>query len=305
VEDSGPGILEHELERIFEPFSRGSAGDNAGVPGTGLGLPISKMLTQLMGGELTVKSTPGEGSAFCVKLQLPRVHGAAPEQDLPDPVRTGYAGRRRKILVVDNEKVDRELLVNILTPLGFDVAHAASGAECIANYRAIAPDLILMDLAMPGIDGWEACRIIRNVHRSSVALAIVSANAYDKGLDNPAGIAASDFFVKPVNVSELLEWIGRRLGLEWETHAGPKAISSEIVAPRELRFPPAVQVEALSTQIRLGYMRGIVARLDAIRALGPEYAPFADTMRAFAARFQLQSMVNFIEGSPSHDEHGV
>ena len=106
-------------------------------------------------------------------------------------------------------------------------------------------------------------------------------------------------------MSELLEWIGRRLGLEWETRAGPKAISSEIVAPRELRFPPAVQVEALSTQIRLGYMRGIVARLDAIGALGPEYGPFADTMRAFAARFQLQSMVNFIEGSQSHDEHGV
>jgi CheY-like chemotaxis protein len=207
--------------------------------------------------------------------------------------------------VVDNEKVDRELLVNILTPLGFEVAHAASGAECVASYQAMAPDLILMDLAMPGMDGWEACRIIRNVHGSNVALAIVSANAYDKGLDNPAGIAASDFFVKPVNVSELLEWIGRRLGLEWETHAGPKAISSEIMAPRELRFPPADQLEALRAQIKLGYVRGINARLDAIGALGPDYAPFADTLRGFAARFQLQAMVNFIEGRSSHDELGV
>jgi signal transduction histidine kinase/purine-cytosine permease-like protein/ActR/RegA family two-component response regulator len=302
VEDTGPGILEHELDHIFEPFSRGSAGDNAGAAGTGLGLPISKMLTQLMGGELTLRSQPGEGSTFCVRLQLPRVHGADLEQEAPDEVRTAYAGRRRKVMVVDNERVDRELLVNILTPLGFEVAHAASGAECIANYRAFEPDLILMDLAMPGMDGWEACRIIRNVHHSKVAMAIVSANAYDKGLDNPAGIGEGDFFVKPVNVAELLEWIGRRLQLEWVSHTGPKAISSEIVAPREVLFPPAEQLEALREQIKLGYVRGIVARLNEIGALGQEYAPFAAALHGYAARFQLQAMVNFIERSQSHGD---
>ncbi|MDB5906951.1 MAG: response regulator [Massilia sp.] len=306
VEDSGPGILEQDIESIFEPFSRGSAGANASVAGTGLGLPITKMLTQMMGGELTLRSTPGTGSVFQIRLLLPRVHGEAREHAAPDMVRTGYAGVRRKILVVDNELVDRELLVNILAPLGFELAQAESGTECIDRYALFQPDLILMDLAMPGMDGWEASRIIRKVHHSSMPIAIVSANAYDKGLDNPAGITAEDFIIKPVNVLELLDWIGHRLQLEWIAHAGPKGISSEIiVAPPALRFPPAAQLEALRAQIKLGYVRGIAGRLDEIGALGPEYGAFTDTMRGFAARFQLDAMARFLDKQEHQGEHHV
>ncbi|SFU40453.1 hybrid sensor histidine kinase/response regulator [Pseudoduganella namucuonensis] len=305
VEDSGPGILPDEVEKIFEPFSRGSASDNAGAPGTGLGLPISKMLTQLMGGELSLKSTPGTGSVFQIKLLLPRVHAEAREDETPELVRTGYAGRRRRIMVVDNERVDRELLVNILAPLGFDMAQADSGNDCVNRYAAFHPDLILMDLAMPGMDGWEASHIIRKVHQSAVPIAIVSANAYDKGLDNPAGIGAEDFFVKPVNVAELLDWIGRRLGLEWITQAGSKGISSEIVTPPVLRFPPAAQLEGLRAQLKLGYVRGIVRQLDDIAALGPEYAAFTGAMRAHATRFQLDAMAQLLEQGERDDTETV
>ena len=306
VEDSGPGILEQDIETIFEPFSRGSAGANAGAAGTGLGLPISKMLTHLMGGELTLRSTPGTGSVFQIRLRLPRVHGDAREDEAPDIVRTGYAGARRKILVVDNERVDRELLVNILAPLGFELAQAESGTDCVDRYTIFQPDLILMDLAMPGMSGWEASHIIRKVHQSSVPIAIVSANAYDKGLDNPAGIAAEDFIVKPVNVSELLDWIGRRLQLEWISHAGPKGISSEIIAARPaLQFPPAAQLDALRAQIKLGYVRGIFSQLDEIGALGHQYSAFTDAMRGFAARFQLDAMARFLDKGEHHASQTV
>eukprot|EP01034_Spumella_vulgaris_P032133 gene32133-39687_t len=94
-------------------------------------------------------TTPGSGSVFKIKLMLPRVHTGARADGAPEAVRTGYAGRRRKVLVVDNERVDRELLVNILAPLGFEMAQAVSGADCVDNYAAFGPDLILMDLAMP------------------------------------------------------------------------------------------------------------------------------------------------------------
>src|SRR5207253_1258501 len=120
----------------------------------------------------------------------------------------GYLGRRRRILVVDNERNDRELLVSILAPLGFETMQAETGAECLAVQAAFAPDLILMDLAMPVMDGWEASRILRRERRCEAPILIVSANAYDKGLENPAGIAPEDFIVKPVNVGELLERIG-------------------------------------------------------------------------------------------------
>lgn len=312
VEDSGPGILPEEIDHIFEPFSRGSAGDSGAAAGTGLGLPISKMLTQLMGGELQVSSQPGIGSVFKMRLFLPRVHAPSRALDAPDTVRTGYLGPRRKILVVDNARVDRELLLNILEPLGFEVAQAASGADCLAMYAGFAPDLILMDLAMPGMDGWETSYIIRRQQQSPVPIAIVSANAFDKGMENSAGIAAEDFIVKPVNVAELLDLIGRRLPIEWTTRPAPDSISSEVATAKPaLRFPPPAQLEALRELVKIGYVRGIMEKLDEIAALDPQYAHFTLTVRNFAAQFQLDAMANFFEhnaveqgGKQQGERHG-
>jgi signal transduction histidine kinase/CheY-like chemotaxis protein len=304
IEDSGPGILQEEIDHIFEPFSRGSASAHANASGTGLGLPIARMLTQLMGGELKVRTTP-QGSTFQVRLFLPSVH--APEgramrgalSDGPAPQRTGYRGTRRRILVVDNERVDRELLLNILSPLGFEVAQAASGLECLDLYASFQPDLILMDLAMPGMDGWEASYILRRKQMSAVPIAIVSANAFDKGMENPAAIRAEDFFIKPVNVSELLDWIGARLSLEWITQA--RAEPAAATTPPQLVLPPAAVMTSLRELIRIGYVRGIQNKLDEIGALDPRYQHFTHTMRNFAARFQLDAMADFVREN-SNDE---
>ncbi|MQA17982.1 hybrid sensor histidine kinase/response regulator [Rugamonas rivuli] len=298
IEDSGPGILQEEIDHIFEPFSRGSASAHANASGTGLGLPISKMLTQLMGGELNIRSTPQQGSVFHIRLFLPSVHASARElKELEQPAaqRTGYRGTRRRILVVDNERVDREMLLNILTPLGFDVALAESGLECLDLHASFKPDLILMDLAMPAMDGWEASYILRRRQLSQVPIAIVSANAFDKGMENAAGITAADFIVKPVNVAELLDWIGQRLALEWITQP---AISIEVAAAApelaRLVLPPAAQLAALNELIRIGYVRGIQNKLDEISALDARYLHFTQTMHNFAARFQLDAMADFL-----------
>ncbi|MGW8390775.1 hybrid sensor histidine kinase/response regulator [Pseudoduganella sp. HUAS MS19] len=297
VEDSGPGILDHELERIFEPFARGSAGDAANCGGTGLGLPISKLLTELMGGELTVRSTPGAGSVFSVRLLLPRLHAEAPQPDAAPLQRSGYAGARRRILVVDNDRNDRELLAAILTPLGFIVGQAASGQECLQYHAGFAPDLILMDLAMPGIDGWEASHLLRTEHGCVVPIGIVSANAYDKGLPNPAGIGADDFFTKPVQLAELLDWIGRRLQLAW---IAPAAAPASATPPGLPQLPPPAQLAPLCAQVKAGYMRGIKQQLDVIATLGEPYLHFVDIMRAHAQRFELEAMARLLEQGVSH-----
>src|SRR5690606_39231188 len=125
VHDSGPGMSAAEIERVFEPFARGQ-GEGSGPTGTGLGLTIAKMLTDLMGGELRVRSAPGEGCVFTVRLFLPEWRGALPAQPLPLRAR-GYHGERRRVLVVDNEEADRELLQRWLEPLGFQVQLAHSG----------------------------------------------------------------------------------------------------------------------------------------------------------------------------------
>jgi signal transduction histidine kinase/CheY-like chemotaxis protein len=307
IEDSGPGILQEELDHIFEPFTRGSASAHANASGTGLGLPISKMLTQLMGGEMNIRSAPEQGSLFHIRLFLPSVHvtgKALKELEQPAQQRIGYRGPRRRILCVDNERVDRELLFNILAPLGFEIAQAASGLECIDLHATFRPDLILMDLAMPGMDGWETSYILRRRKLSQAPIAIVSANAFDKGMDNTAGITAADFIVKPVNVDELLDWIGRRLSLEWITQARAEAISSEMPAltpTPAMALPPVEHMSALEELIRIGYVRGIHARLAEIAALDDCYAPFTKTLRDFATRFQLDAMADFIRKSKSNE----
>jgi CheY-like chemotaxis protein len=242
-----------------------------------------------MGGQLTVDTAPGRGSTFTVRLQLPRVHAPTPAQAAPAFAPSGYAGPRRRILVVDNERNDRELLVNILAPLGFDTLQAETGAGCIEQYACARPDLILMDLAMPGMDGWEASRILRRELHVEVPILIVSANAYDKNLDNPAGIAAEDFIVKPVNVAELLERIGARLGLDWVLRDVP---APDRTAPR---VPPAAQLAALRAQLALGHVRGIVREIDALDPLDPDYAAFTGQLRTFAARFDLEAMAAFLD----------
>lgn len=296
IEDTGPGILPDELDNIFEPFTRGSAAHNGSIGGTGLGLTISKMLTQLMGGQLSVNSVVGKGTVFQIRLFLPQIHLAQELQAISTAHRIAYLGPRRKILVVDNEQVDREMLVNILQPLGFEMAEAANGLECLDRHISFQPDLILMDLAMPVMDGWEASYIIRKVRQSDIPIGIVSANAFDRGLENAASIGAEDFILKPVNLSELLDWLGNRLHIEWITqpeHEKPQQL--DMLTEEPLIAPPQSDLDDLLSLIKVGYVRGVSKKIDEIEALDLRYGLFVSTMRKLAQQFQLAAMKKFVE----------
>ncbi|RZI94539.1 MAG: response regulator, partial [Variovorax sp.] len=323
IEDTGPGMAPEDIERIFEPFARGTL-PGAAAPGAGLGLTIAKMLTDLMGGEMKVQSTPGVGSVFRVRLFLPRVHeapaaqGRRAEPRIPAPApraRRGYEGARRQLLVVDNEEADRELLVQVLAPLGFELRTAASGHDALDLIAAgLRPDAMFVDLAMPGIDGWETIRRARKLGLAQdrpspgrpkpaaapsggsedtqcrawgpCAVAIVSANAFDKRLDNDVGIAPEDFFVKPVRHSELLDWLERRLQLRWT------AMPAQPAAPaaQTMVRPVPERLRALEAAVGLGYFRGIMNELDAIESAQPECTAWTGAQRALARQFQFEAM---------------
>ncbi|MES3013954.1 MAG: ATP-binding protein [Pseudomonadota bacterium] len=308
IEDTGPGIAAGEIEHVFEPFARGSEASAAASGGTGLGLTIGKMLTDLMGGEMTVKSEvagppglPGSGKSgtlFRIRLFLPEVSGARVARELPRVARSGYAGPRKRVLVVDNEEVDRDLLANLLEPLGFEIVKAASGHACLDFLQqtapACAPDAILMDLAMPGIDGWATLRAIRERRLSDAPIAIVSGNAFDKGLDNDVGIAADDFILKPVRVTELLDWLGARLSLEWHDAPAREPTAPTALATTEGSLPDAEHLRALDELVSLGYYRGIVRKLDEIEALAADHAAFVSHLRVLAQQFQLDAMTRIV-----------
>ncbi len=307
VHDTGPGMSALDLERVFEPFARGqndaslAAASGAGSSGTGLGLTIAKMLTDLMGGEMTVRSTPGQGSVFTVRLFLPELHGVALPRTATTPLCSGYAGERQRLLVVDNEEADRELLQRWLAPLGFEVMLATSGLDALRLLDDLqpgapgAPHAIFMDLAMPGIDGWETLRRLRARGWAGVPLAIVSANAFDKGLDNDLGHQPQDFFVKPVRRDDLLAWLGQRLGLAW-TVAEPVPAPATVDAAPQLAggasagaTSPA-EMAPLLELVRLGYYKGIVNWLDDWVGQRPEQADFAQGLRTLACEFRFEAI---------------
>ncbi|OGB06314.1 MAG: hybrid sensor histidine kinase/response regulator [Burkholderiales bacterium RIFCSPHIGHO2_12_FULL_69_20] len=297
IEDTGPGMSEAELAQVFEPFVRGTAAGGNATTGTGLGLTIARMLTGLMGGELTVRSTPGQGSCFAVRLYLPELQARASPRETRRALRhTGYLGPRRRLLVVDNEEADRRLLVDRLAPLGFELLQAGSGEAALALLTSLRDgepvDAMFLDLAMPGIDGWTTLRRLRDLGLSDAPAAIVSANAFDQGLENDLGIARSDFLVKPVRMTELQGWLQRRLGLQWVDEAALPPVEAPAAA---LVPPPAAALQALAELVRLGYLRGIQKKLDAIDSEHPASAAFTARLRALARGFQLDTLASTLQ----------
>ncbi|WP_414708668.1 hybrid sensor histidine kinase/response regulator [Ramlibacter sp.] len=296
IEDTGPGMTPEELSQVFEPFSRANS-----APGAGLGLTIARMLADLMGGELTAASTPGAGCVFRVRLFLPEVHGAAAPAPRRTPPRRAYAGARRKLLVVDNEEADRELLVHLLAPIGFELRTAASGHDALDLLAAgLVPDAMLVDLAMPGIDGWETIRRARRLAPlANTKVAIVSANAFDRTLENDAGILPEDFILKPVRHAELFDWLERRLELVWIDAASAPPIAAQ---RGSWTWPRADRLAPLDEAVQLGYYRGILAQLDAIEAAEPECAGFVCAMRELARQFRFEAIASELGRAP-HAQH--
>jgi len=212
VSDTGMGIAQQDLERIFEPFER--LGRAAGRPGVGLGLTITKVLTVVLGGDITVRSEPGVGSAFTVKLFLsdtpPPAEGGA------DTMRVGgYLGRRRRILVTDDDPTHIDLVRQFLQPLGFDLAFARDGAQALEAARREPPDLVIMDIAMPGMNGWEAARALREEHGEGLSILMVSANAHDFSHGWREDDPHDDYLLKPYEVEDLFDRLRTLLELEW------------------------------------------------------------------------------------------
>ncbi|WP_431102111.1 hybrid sensor histidine kinase/response regulator [Roseateles noduli] len=297
IADTGPGMDAAELARIFEPFARGTSGAG-GAPGAGLGLTISKMLTALMGGEMSATSEPGSGSTFRVRLFLPELHGRiwdTPRMRRAAKERLGLDGVSPRVLIVDNESDDRQLLTELLEPLGFTVRDASSGHDALDLVAAgWVPDAVLMDLAMPGIDGWETIRRLRRMLGelgvNAPAVAVVSANAFERGQDNDAGISARDFILKPVRHELLLDWLTEQLSLSWRV-GSERATPDPQPAAKPVETPPAERLTGLREALQLGYYRGVLQQLDAIEAVDGAWRPFCEAQRALARQFQFEAML--------------
>ncbi len=216
VEDTGPGIDDDERGELFTPFGQTRAG-LAARGGTGLGLAISREFARLLGGDLKVESRPAAGSTFTAEVVAPAApppEGAV-AADERRVVAVRWGGGRPRVLVVDDQDTNRDLLRAMLSPLGFDVDEAGNGQEALAAFDRQRHDLVLMDLVMPVMDGYEAMRRLRagDPARATPIIA-VTASAFEEDRQKVLDAGADDYLRKPIRRDDLLEVLRDRLGLE-------------------------------------------------------------------------------------------
>jgi PAS domain S-box-containing protein len=212
VEDTGPGIARQDLERIFSPFERLEY--HASGEGTGLGLAITKRLVELMEGRLEVLSQWGKGSLFRVTLPLVAVAGPAAGWEKREVV--GYEGAPRRVLVVDDNPDNLAILAAALESVDLVAECAASGRECLEKFERFDPELILIDLVMPDLDGTETVRRLRATERGrAVRVIAVTANAFEETRRHCLASGFDDFITKPVELDDLFAHVGANLGLVW------------------------------------------------------------------------------------------
>ncbi len=300
VEDTGIGMADDQLVNIFRPFEQGVDVQRR-YGGTGLGLAISQQLLGLMGSEIHVESRRGQGSRFWFDLELPLAEAAEPvEAARRARGITGYCGERRRLLVIDDVAGNRRTLVDYLTPLGFAMQEAASGEEGLAAASALMPDLVLVDNIMPGMDGLEAIRRLRQLPGlSAVPVIMISASASSADQQRSISVGADSFLPKPVDFDLLLAEIGRLLGLHWLPEATAPALPAAATAPQApaaapLVPPPAAEIERLFELAQAGNMGGIRSLAERIETLGEAYRPFAQHLHGLAEHFQSAAILQLV-----------
>jgi PAS domain S-box-containing protein len=295
VEDTGIGIAPEHVEEIFLPFQQVGKQSHH-IEGTGLGLAITKKLVTLMGGDLQVNSTFGQGSQFWFAVNLPTTDECVNRTCEETPHIRSLKGKTKRILIVDDKWENRTVLTNILKPLGFTIQEAENGEEAMERALEFAPDLIFMDLVMPKIDGFDATRNIRQSgHLPDVVIIALSASVFEHSRQQSLDAGCNDFLPKPVNTDQLFRTIEKHLNLEWE-YQEPHYQKEESPEDRHmLVIPPPASLSRLLQLAQKGQIVGVREEISQIEQMGEKYGPFVQKLRGFTKAFQLKQLSEFVK----------
>jgi signal transduction histidine kinase/DNA-binding NarL/FixJ family response regulator len=292
IADTGIGMSPEQLEKIFLPFEQVGATARR-HEGTGLGLAITNKIVEMMGSQIEVTSQVGVGSQFSFAVDLAIV------QNLPLSVPEtltgkiiGYRELQKKILVVDDKVENRMILMELLSPLGFNVVEAENGNTGLELYQQFQPDLMITDLVMPEMDGFELARRIRNFPDPNLVILASSASVLEQDQDQSLMAGCNDFLAKPVDIDILLDKISKYLNLTWIYQEYPRIKPTE---PQELVYPKASELKELIDSARIGDFEKIEAEVDLLRQLNSNYQTFCDRILDLATEFDDQGILSLIE----------
>ncbi|PKM29157.1 MAG: hybrid sensor histidine kinase/response regulator [Gammaproteobacteria bacterium HGW-Gammaproteobacteria-11] len=292
IEDSGEGIAEADLERIFMPFER-VRNPGSTATGTGLGLTISKLLCDIMGGDISIQSTPGKGSIFRVALLLSSVQrpaGINHSVDIQHHLE-GYSGPTRRVMIIDDDVTQRQLMRSLLTPLGFELVELDNPTLAIERLSERPVDLILLDLSMPGLSGWHLLQQIRQADIQTPVI-IVSANAGDGHDPDLPGqpVQHQAYLTKPVQLASLLEQIGDLLNLDWQHQAAPlRAEHNPEALLQDGRPDPAILTN-LHELASIGHRKGLLEQLYSLKQADSPYLTFYTELIRLTEDFQFEAV---------------
>ncbi|NES02046.1 MAG: response regulator [Okeania sp. SIO2F4] len=293
VEDTGAGIAPEELDKLFEAFVQTETGKQA-QEGTGLGLLISRKFVQLMGGDIQVTSEVGKGTTFSFEIQAEEVEPEVVETQKPKRRVIAIAPNqpRYRILIVDDKILNRQLLVKLLNPLGFELKEASNGKEAIEIFESWEPHLIWMDMRMPVMDGYEATQKIKATTKGQ-ATAIIALTASvleeEKAVVLSAGCNA--FMRKPFREEDIFEAMYEYIGVEFiyeEVQEKEIKLTRDILTPENLATLPEEWLLKLKDAILNSdrkTMNGIVEKI----AL--EHEELAETLQKCLYNFEYEKIL--------------
>lgn len=296
VQDTGPGICEMQHEQVFAPYERSVAAvANGGNSGAGLGLAISRAIVQMLGGDLQVESKSGQGSCFRLRLLTAQVSGLV-ERDARAVFPTGYTGRRRAILLVDDNPDHLAMLRSALSELGFEISQASDGQTALAMSERGRFDVVILDVSMPGISGWETASHLRAVHGRNLAILMLSANAEERhGRDRQAA-DHDHFLLKPIDLSVLVDALGRVAALDW-TWPAPVAVTAATPAMTGNKLSEAgrAHAEKLKSLVQIGHVRALEGEIRNLERADPGAARLAARLYDCLDRFDLAALGRTLE----------
>jgi signal transduction histidine kinase/CheY-like chemotaxis protein len=298
VSDTGDGIAPEELDKLFKAFSQTESGRQA-QEGTGLGLAISRQFVQLMGGDITVNSELGKGTTFNFSIQTQLGKETISETfDKRQVITLAPNQPDYKILVVDDKSVNRQLLVRLLAPLGFEVKEASNGQEAIVLWEAWQPHLIWMDMRMPVMDGYEATKYIKSTTQgNATAIIALTASVLEQESSIILSAGCDDFMRKPFKEQKIFATLTKHLGVKYiYSDAGSDKVNASLAAGTPLDL--SVMSDAWRSQIYEVALEGDSKRVtQLIKEIPNQESAIVKELEKFAYQFQFDEMLDLISSS--------
>jgi signal transduction histidine kinase/CheY-like chemotaxis protein len=310
VEDTGPGLNSEEIENLFQAFQQTRVGRQS-QEGTGLGLRISQKFVQLMGGLITVTSTVGQGSCFKFEIPVGLVQGSGIEQtsDLKGAIRLAPGQPSYRILVVEDNPINRLLLVTLLKDIGVEVQEAENGEVAIAAWQQWHPHLIFMDMHMPILNGYQTTQQIKQFHINNPGddsppippIIAITASAFSENREECLEVGCDNFVSKPFHREEILETLCQYLGAKYSYQettntatrpATPNQEPDSELQPDALDFMPDDWVNQFYNAVAQG---SDTLALELLTGIPPEHSELIETLTVLLENYQFDRLMELAQ----------